>query len=220
MHPPAEACRRLYELHPQLRLAWAGRPKELPEEMDPGSFCLIQLYHVRDVGNLDDTENTFREVWHVTTRQDDMGDSYRTRIDRGPIFNRWGGTSLDYDPLQRVPIFVATLDQDYCYGDGTPIHERDVYSGKFLEAVKRWITPIKDRLREDRARRYGEFKDQSDGVVDNMVEELMWMQNNVDNTSDHTVTIQEQVEAEAEVERNQYRRNEALRKSFLLPGDK
>lgn len=139
MYAPSFACKSLYGLHKQLRLAWCG-PKKC--------FSVVQLYHIRDVGDIDDPEYCYRELWNVGTRETQPGCYERVKVDRGAIFNRYGSTQLDYDPFTRVPVWVATLNSDYSYPDGEPIkHPEDVFSGKFMLAMEAWLLPIKERLR-------------------------------------------------------------------------
>ena len=141
MHAPGWVCRRLHELHPQLRLAWAGRDKKYDGELNPGSFALVQLYHISDTGRSDDL-TTYRMLWGSESYQGDDGEVRTRRIERGPVFNRNGGCSPDWDPAFRVPVFVATLDKDY------ELSTEQVLSGEFLVDVKRWMTSIERRMRE------------------------------------------------------------------------
>ena len=140
MHPPAWICEALHRVNPQLRLGWAGKEKAHEDELNPGSFALVQLYHVSDVQDLDDP-STFRLTWDHEPYQTDDGVTRLKRVDRGPVFNKAGGLRRDWDSAFRVPIFVATLDEEY----GFTID--DVVSGRFLETVRRWLTPIEDRIR-------------------------------------------------------------------------
>ena len=160
MHPPGWVCRRLHELHPQLRLAWAGRQRRHEDELNPGSFALVQLYHVQDAGRVDDP-TTFRLLWDVDPVVNEDGETTMKRAERGPIFDKNGGTRRDWDNLSRVPVFVATLDEQY--GMST----EDVLSGKFLSSVKLWMTPIERRMRES-AREKGR---QLAGVMDDVAHE-------------------------------------------------
>ena len=147
MHPPSATCRALYRLHPQLRLGWAGRPRQ-GSELNPGSWALVQLYHVSDCGDIDEPV-TFREYWNVTTKQNFDGTEDRIKIDRGPIFNRFGGTSLDYDPVFRFPIYVIELSDELIYPWGEPINPtKDVFSGKIIEAIRHWLTPAEKRIHD------------------------------------------------------------------------
>jgi len=160
MHPPGWVCRRLHELHPQLRLGWAGRQRQHEDELNPGSFALVQLYHVQDTGRADDP-TTFRLLWDVDPVVGDDGQTTMVKTNRGPIFNKSGGTRRDWDDLSRVPVFVATLNEDY------EMSTEDVLSGRFLESVRLWMTPIERRMRES-AREKGR---QLAGVMDDVAHE-------------------------------------------------
>ena len=109
--------------------------------MNPGCFALIQLYHVSDVEEFEDP-TTFRLPWVADPVEGSDGATRLKRVNRGPIFNKKGGTRLDWDSAFRVPIFVATLDEAY------DISTNDVLTGRFLDVVRRWMIPIKRRVRE------------------------------------------------------------------------
>ena len=141
MYPPSHVCESLHALHLQLRLAWVGRPKKHELELNPGDFALIQLYHISDVGDLNDP-STFRTLWNVQPVLDEHGETQFERIDRGPIFNKHGGTSRDWDPLFRVPVFVATLNEEF----GVSIE--DILTGRIIERIKLWMRPIVQRVKE------------------------------------------------------------------------
>lgn len=53
--------------------------------------------------------------------------------DQGPIFGS------RFDPLQRVPIMVKSVTNE------------DVFSGRVLDLLKEWITPLKQRIDETEA---------------------------------------------------------------------
>lgn len=141
MHPPSWICKALHGVHPQLRLAWCGRERAHEDELNPGSFALVQLYHVSDIRDVDDP-STFRLTWDLDPVQTDDGKTQLRRVDRGPVFAKDGTTRRDWDSAFRVPIFVATLDEEYGFSLD------DVVSGRFLEQVKQWLRPIEARLRE------------------------------------------------------------------------
>ena len=141
MHAPGWVCRRLHDLHPQLRLAWAGRGKKYDGELNPGSFALVQLYHISDTGKTDDL-TTYRMLWGSEAVRGEDGEVRTKRVERGPVYNKSGGCSPDWDPAFRVPVFVATLDEDY------DLSTRDVLSGQFLTSIERWMTSIERRMRE------------------------------------------------------------------------
>lgn len=147
MHPPGWICSALYRIHPHLRMAWAGRDRIHQEELNPGSFAVVQLYHCSDFGQAD-KPHTYREGWDLTVKPKPFGEPEFEPIYRGPIFNRWGGCQRDWDPLFRVPVFVATIDEEYSHKDGTPMGIQDVYTGSFLETIRWWLVPIKRRIME------------------------------------------------------------------------
>lgn len=161
MHAPGWVCRRLHELHPQLRLAWAGREKQHADELNPGAFALVQLYHVHDTGHVD-CPTTFRLLWDVNPVVGDDGETHMRKVERGPIFNKNGGTKRDWDNLSRVPVFVATLDEEYDMGPD------DVLSGRFLDSIRHWMTPIERRMRES-AREAGRTLS---GAIDDVAHEV------------------------------------------------
>lgn len=174
MHAPPHACKSLYRLHPHLRLAWAGRAPKYPGELNPGSFAIVQLYHIRDVGSPSDP-TTYRELWHSTVKADAYMEPERVRIDRGPIFSKEGEVTPDWDKNTRVPIFVMTLDEKYVYPDGEPFKIEDVQSGKFLGAIRTFLTPIKDRKYAADKAKYRRLKEAARGMSEEMGKQWWWM---------------------------------------------
>jgi len=144
MHPPSWICRALHRVHPQLRLAWLGREKSHEHELNPGSFALVQLYHISDVEEFEDP-TTFRLPWTADPVEGSDGTTRTKRVNRGPIFNKDGGPRADWDSAFRVPMFVATLDEAY------DMTLEDVLSGRFLSDVRRWMVPIQKRIQESAA---------------------------------------------------------------------
>ena len=158
MHPPSWICRDLHRLHPQLRLAWAGRPAKHEDELNPGSFALVQLYHISDIQDIEDP-TTFRLTWDLDPVEDEDGTTSLKRIDRGPIFAKDGSTRRDWDSAFRVPVFVATLDEEYGFSVD------DVTSGRFLEKVEFWLRPIEKRLRSAAEVRGKELESKVDDIA-------------------------------------------------------
>jgi hypothetical protein len=148
MIAPGYVCKALYRLHPQLRLGWYGDDRG--EEF--GSFAIIQLYHISDAGTENDPKTLFQR-WNPTGQH------------MGPIFNKNGGTSLDYDPLFRVPIVKAKLSD---YG----INTANVLNGRFLDLVKSWLIPLGRRMREDALERASTFKSNKESMVNEMSKDL------------------------------------------------
>lgn len=184
MHAPSEMCERLYKIHPQLRLAWAGRPPKDSEELNPGSFAIVQLYHVQDAGKVDE-QTTFRQFWDVEDYLDETGTLRSRRFDRGPIFARDGSTRRDWNSAVRVPIFVSTLDEKFVDPvTELPLSTWDVYSGRFLDTVRFWLMPIKDRIKTQVALRNKEINVAADDVGKEMADYLWWEANKASSRSD------------------------------------
>ena len=154
MHSPSYVCQALHRFHPQLRLAWLGRDKTYSDELNPGSFCVVQLYHISDVGTFEEPKIS-GEFWDVQTNLI-SGQPTITKASNGPIFNRWGGSRKDWDPLFRIPVMVATIDSSYTGYDGHKMSIYDIYSLKFLLTLRHWSKPIakvildthKERIRD------------------------------------------------------------------------
>ena len=140
MWAPNHVAMALYRLNPSARLAWAGEPGKTEDELNAGSFALVQLYPIHQIGSLEEPL-TPEELWHVTTRADEHGQPCRVRIDRGPIFNRHGGTRPDWDPIFFVPVFKVRF-KDY------HMSNESVQSGAILPLLRRWMTPIKKRVQD------------------------------------------------------------------------
>ena len=177
MYPPSSSCKALYRMHKQLRLCWVGPAK---------CFGVVQLYHQRDVGDIDDPEYCFRELFKITTRETRPGCYERVSVDRGHIFNRWGTTALDYDPYVRYPVWVATLNNQMTYVDGEPIrHPEDVYSGKFMLAIEGWLTPIKDRLRLARFKHARDIINRAEDIGSQMTDDVWALGKDGTSTTNH-----------------------------------
>ena len=165
MHPPVWICQALHQLHPQLRLGWAGRRRQHEEELNPGSFALVQLYHISDVGDLSDPE-TFRQPWDFQASTNGLGVTHLEHVERGPIFNRRGGSKRDWDSAFRVPIFVATLDESY------GMDTEDITSGRFLGDIERWMVPIERRMREGARAKGKQVANAAEAVASEITKDL------------------------------------------------
>jgi hypothetical protein len=147
MWPPRWVCENLYGINRTLRMGWVGRDKKHEDELNPGSFAVVQLYSWYDVGYMDDLK-TYREFWDRTLVPNDNGVVQFTPAFRGPLFDRHGGTRVDYDPFDKIPIFVCTIDEQYHHKDGRAMSTQDVFNGSFLDTIKYWLVPYPRRLRE------------------------------------------------------------------------
>ena len=216
MHPPPESCRALYRLHKQLRLAWVGRAPKFEGEENPGSFAVVQLYHVRDAGSPDEP-TSFREFWNTTMGFDEATYEFAPkRINRGPIFNRFGGTSLDYDPLVRVPIFAMTLDGEYTYPDGSPIQTQDVFSKKFLVAIAHNLSDVKKRVKDQRAS-FGRDVDRRGDDIGREMTDFLWREaNRADSTRDTSITREDASAAMAKAQ-NRWVHRQSFSDCFEAP---
>jgi hypothetical protein len=89
------------------------------------------------------------------------------------VFFWWGGSSPDYDPAFRFPIFVMTLDSDYQHWDGSQIEGiQDVFNGRFLDSLSYWCTPIKERIRRNKQERFADLKSAAEDIGGELADEL------------------------------------------------
>jgi hypothetical protein len=139
MHPPEYVCKKLYEMHPNLRLAWLGMPRENEDDLNAGNFCIVQLYHIRDAGPPDEPR-TFFQHWN------DCGFS------PGPVFNKYGAENPDWDLLSRVPILAWNLEQ-------MKISTYDVFGTGLLYFIKNALDYRKMKLHSQRVQKERESKD-------------------------------------------------------------
>jgi hypothetical protein len=82
-----------------------------------------------------------------------FGDAWN---DRGPIFGK------TYDRLFRIPRILELIEPE------------DVFSGKIVMLLKRWMTPIKNRVTDSRREKGRKYKAQLDDLAGAMGEELYW----------------------------------------------
>lgn len=134
MQAPPDACKALFRRYEHLRIAWVGHPDL--EESNPGDFAIVQLMRPQEAGT-PENPRILSDFWYA--------DADGNRVDRGTIFDRDGGVKRDWHP-DRVPVIRAMLNETFQYADGTPIHRRDLYTGKFMEAVNFYLTPRQKRI--------------------------------------------------------------------------
>ena len=137
---------------------------------------MVQLNHISDVKEFEDP-TTFRLPWTADPVEGSDGKTRTKRVNRGPIFNREGGTRADWDSAFRVPIFVATLDKSY----GMSIE--DVLSGRFLSDVRRWMVPIQRRVRESAIEAGKTLESKASDVAGQMTDHLAYQANKTDATT-------------------------------------
>jgi hypothetical protein len=185
MEAPAWLCKKVFEIAPYARLGWAGEPSKDPNILNPGGFAIIELARAHEVGSLDEPRIP-QELWKVTTRANRHGQAIRCRIDRGPIFNRWGGTTPDYDALNYVPVFVGR-PKDY------GVSEHAFYHGAVIPMLRRWETKVKERVAEDRNEKAKIVKAQLDDVSRDGTERLWSMAQRSGESSIRTTTREERI---------------------------
>ena len=153
MHPPEFVCKSLFRINRNLRLAWHGRPKQQVEidkdETNCGDFALVQLFPAAVVGPLHDP-NIFSELWEMSPRMVN-GRVEMVGIDRGPIFNKHGGTSRDWDPITQVPVYIINLG-------GLGFDKYRILSGEFLKFVPAWQSSARKRMKSSIESQYRAHK--------------------------------------------------------------
>ncbi len=150
MTPSSWICKALYRCNPKLRLAWHGRERTENCDINAGNFALVQLFPAQVVGPLHDP-NIYSELWDITPRLNQFGVVEMTKINRGPIFNRHGGTTRDWDPITQVPVYLIDLE-------GLGFDKYRVLNGEFLLYLPRWQTSAKKRLKASLEERYKDHK--------------------------------------------------------------
>ena len=133
MHPPRHICEGLYRKNKQFRLGWMG---------EADAFAVLRLIPARLVGRRDDPE-TFGSFWDCAVVANEYGGFDTLKHYSGPIFNRYGGVTPDWDITQRVPIIVDVADRPGW------LDERDIVNGAF---VKRFQVVSQRQVRADNAK--------------------------------------------------------------------
>lgn len=193
MEPGRFASETLARLNPLARLAWAGRKRQTPDELNPGNFCLVQLYPMRMVGSLEEP-NINQELWDVTTRANAHGQVLRQAISRGPIFNKKGGLTRDWDTLFYVPIYVAKF-VDYGLADSAISH------GGFKPMIERWATNMRIRVQQSIKERGKVLKSQVNEISEGAADRMWHSANKANSTSSDTTTREERVAAQKQLEK-------------------
>ena len=205
MEVPSWLCRRVYEIAPYIRLAWAGERSKDPREMNAGGYALVELVSQTRVGSLEDPRIP-HELWSVTTRSDTYGQAIRCRIDRGPIFARNGATAPDWDVLEYVPVYVGRF-KDYEIpwvrtkpGEIFPKFTNEmIYGGACLPLIQRWASSAKARAEESRREKAKELKDKLDDISGDGADRLWSMANQTGQASNDTSLRAERVQAHKDI---------------------
>lgn len=156
MHPPSFVCRSLFRLDPQIRLAWMGRKPAYQGELNPGSFCLVQLWHRDHYGSYA-KPNTPNELWNVRPKIMPLGKVELVRAERGPVFSKDGSIKPDWNPFAYELVYRANL-RDF------GISTEEVLSGAMLRKIERFYRPMKERMEEDRRQHISAVRDTAERV--------------------------------------------------------
>lgn len=190
MHPPAQVCADVYKTNRLVRVAWAGAPKKSPDD-DGGSFALVRLFRVQDVGHLDNPVIPY-DFWHVTMRPDQFGRPTTVRVSRGPIFNRKGGVAPDWDPLFWVPVYMANLKS---FGIGNHI----MYGSGIIPIIKEWMQPIRKRVLDSAKARGRELKEEA-ANLGREAADVIWHEASKTGQTSPLSTREERVAVEAQID--------------------
>lgn len=115
MYPPQHVCRQLYDFDPNLRLCWIGEDFEGTGE---GCFGLVEI---RPQARVEDSQGKRKtiEPWFPY----DIAAA-------GPVYNRQGGITRDYDALTQAPVLICTISPQW------GMHTRDVYGTRLLSILR------------------------------------------------------------------------------------
>lgn len=127
MHPPQHICRDLARVSSSFRIGWMGRDPVDDDELNPGSFALVQLRERDDIGRVEDPLKTLSTDWDIVPLFNEFDQpAGLKRITRGPLFNAEGGLERDWDVDKVRPIVKQVFDEDLGFTPG------DIFSGRFL----------------------------------------------------------------------------------------
>lgn len=203
MEAPAWLCKKLGEIAPFARLAWDG-VRRRKDEVDPGSFALVELVPKLKVGSLDEPILP-NELWYVTTRADKFGKAVQQKIDRGAIFNAKGGFVPDWDMLNYVPVYIARFRDYQIPWESTKANpsyftNARVYHGAIIPLIHRWDSSTRQkRIEDSRKAKAKEVKDQLQAVSEEGTKFLWHEANKTGATTYSYVTKEERVAAHKEV---------------------
>lgn len=148
MYPPAHVCQALYNKFPDLRLAWHGTWRK---------FVLVRLSPKHMTKKHNALLLMFGTLWTQQDIINDHGQVETVAHSRGPVFNKNGVNSPDWDLLTTDVIMQAKID-----------NEKDVFSGKIVHDLV-WET--RDQQRRNQAKLEHEKGKQLKAEVDGRQEE-------------------------------------------------
>lgn len=154
MYPPAWVCRKLKEMDPSIRVAWAGDEDADAEQLNPGMFVMVKLYHNRDA------KHTIAGTpWYPGQH--------------GPIYcpTKNGVTSRpDWDMHKYKPFWLAEIPSE------------DLKSGKIIEDLRRWNTPWVERQKANLKAQSAKYKSRSMDISGALTDEMLWNSQKAEST--------------------------------------
>jgi hypothetical protein len=150
MEAPAHICKAIAAIDPNFRLGWWGEPRQTEDDLNAGGFTLIELQPIRRCG-YPDKPNGFRVFWDFVDTLGPMGQLGVGYASRGPIFAKDGRVRRDWDQLTHLPVIRARF-KDFRH-DGRPVNNYDVCSGRIIDIIKYWLTPIEKEMEDQAVKR-------------------------------------------------------------------
>jgi len=159
-------------MHKRVRLAWHGETE---------TFALIQFMHETDVGK-PGAESKAYEFWATTCRLREGNIISTVCIERGPIFNRYGGTTPDWPWSGYHAIFIADLGEYH-------ITNYQVMGGGIIPIMRRWLQPLKKRLLDSRVEAGRQLQTNAEDIAHEATDYLWSKANTSDYVSDTSSTV-------------------------------
>jgi hypothetical protein len=133
------------------------------------------------------------ELWEVGNGINEHGLLVRKRVDRGPIFDRFGNPGRrDWDPLFRVPVWIMTLDGSWAAYDDTPKEPKrlvnsDVSNGRLIETCRKLLAVgINKRIADSKKEASSRLNQHVDDMTTEMSDRL-WHEANKTGATSHVV---------------------------------
>ena len=202
MHPPAWLCEGLYRVRPDLRLAWHGSKRKHKDDLNAGTFAIVRLAPVSEVGSLSNPR-TYGALWDLAPQINDVGECEMLPHYKGPIFNRKGGTSRDWDPLFFVPMYSLNLE-------GQGITKSQIFAGAFLNGIEWGLNVMKARVAKANQAAYNDHKNEMQAIGNEAGKDL-WKKANQSDASTVLTTREERVEAMKGFEKKKAKREARLK---------
>ncbi len=184
-------------------MGWVGREKTTEEEAadvtNVGDFALVQLIPSHIVGPRSEPW-IFSTLWEVEPRMKDDGMTVEMqKVERGPIFSRYGTVNYDWDPLFMTPVYIANLGQ---FG----FTKQRVLNGEFLFYLPNWFSSAKKKLKQSVEDKYKAHKSELDSRSREMTD-YWWSLGNRTGETTYLTTREERIAAMKALYKRQEQRN-------------